>query len=79
MRPSFVLLALFVASALHAVPASQAQPAPAVDFANLLDTRFFPQQGEFLYATPKAFLIFPPAGLDPYDVDGAYLVRDAEG
>jgi hypothetical protein len=68
------LLAVLAATAAHA------QPAPAVDYARLLDNRFLPQQGQFLFGQPRPdYLLFPPAGLDPYDVDAAYLVRDAEG
>lgn len=75
MRRLLAVLALLVA-----VPAVHAQPAPAVDYARFLDVRFFPQQGQFQFGTPIAdFLLFPPAGLDRYDVDGAYVVRDAGG
>ncbi|GAB5535606.1 MAG: hypothetical protein Rubg2KO_18550 [Rubricoccaceae bacterium] len=75
--PRFLLalVALLIASSLGV----QAQPAPAIDMARLLDTRFFTNQGTFMFGVPKNdFLLFPPAGLDPYDVNGAYLVRDVE-
>ena len=76
-RPFAFLLVLLVAPA---GATAQAQPAPAVDYARLLDARFFPQQGRFMFGTPKKdILLFPPPGLDPYDVDGAYVVRDASG
>lgn len=75
-RPILALFVLFVANSVGV----QAQPAPAVDMARFLDTRFFPNQGTFLFGVPKAdFLLFPPEGLDAYEVNGAYLVRDAEG
>jgi len=75
--PRFLLalVALLLASSLGV----QAQPAPAMDYARLLDTRFFPNQGTFMFGVPKSdFLLFPSAGLDPYNVTGAYLIRDAE-
>ena len=75
--PRFLLAlaALLVASSLGV----QAQPAPAIDMARLLDIRFFPNQGTFMFGSPKPdHLLFPPEGLDRYDVNGAYVVRDAE-
>ncbi|MEO0559918.1 MAG: hypothetical protein AAF170_17255 [Bacteroidota bacterium] len=76
-RLTIAALALLVASSLGV----QAQPAPAMDYARLLDTRFYVNQGTFGFGVPKSdFLLFPPEGLDPYgDINAAYLVRDAEG
>ncbi len=75
MSRLFALLAVLVLT----VPA-QAQPAPAVDYARFLDMRFLPQRGQFMFGSPTSdFLLFPPADLDPYEVDGAYIVRDDEG
>lgn len=56
-----------------------AQPAPASDYARLLDTRFFAERGTFGFNSPKrGFVLFHAQGLDPYQVTGQYVVREAE-
>lgn len=58
--------------------AAAAQPAPASDYADLLDTRFYPNTGQFLFDSPGAeFILFP--GREPsYEIENsAYIVRDA--
>ncbi|WP_412063568.1 hypothetical protein [Rubrivirga sp. IMCC45206] len=49
-------------------------PAPAIDYASLLATRFFPAQGTFDLG--DVFLVFPPS---PEGDRALFLVRDAAG
>jgi hypothetical protein len=51
-------------------------PLAAVDYGDMLDTRFYPQRGEFLFDSPgPEFVLFAPPG----EVSGAFVVRDAGG
>ncbi|WP_412068003.1 hypothetical protein [Rubrivirga sp. IMCC43871] len=75
MRALSAVLLLLLATATAAQP--------AIDYARLLNTRFFPETGQFLFGqsnwSPEGddVLIFPPDDID--GVSGYYLVNDAEG
>lgn len=59
--------------------ATRTGPAPAMDLGGLLDTHFYAERSEFRFSDPgNHFLLFPPSGFDPYDIDGSYVVRDAD-
>ena len=71
----FALVALLFASSLGV----QAQPAPAMDYARLLQTQFYPSQGRFSFiASPRDVMVFPPAD-GGASAEMAYLVRDDQG
>lgn len=64
--------------AVDAAPrAAAGRPLPAVDFGDLLDTRFFPLRGDFLFDSPGAEFVYFAQTSD--EVNGAYVVRRADG
>ena len=73
-RFGFALVLAVCAVGVHA------QPAPALDYSRLLNTRFYPTNGQFLFGNPKKDLvIFPPSDLNPSSVEAAYELRGASG
>ena len=71
MRPFLSL----VLAALLGLPVASAQPAPAVDFSALLDTRFDRDRGTFYFG--EVPLLFPTSAAD--DLRGGWRIRTASG
>lgn len=68
--------------------APSASSTTTVDYARLMSTRFFPNQGTFLFNTRSAagsylrgddIVIFPPSNVSRYDEIGQFVVRRADG
>lgn len=51
-----------------------------MDYSRLLNTRFYPGDGQFRFSNPNNDLvIFPPSDLDPRSADSAYEIRHVGG